>query len=522
MKLRQYQRDAVEAVLQAWQEVDRTLLVLPTGTGKTVVFSEIGNRVLDGFGSLLILAHRAELLWQARDKFERVTGIRPDLERAEETVVGTWTNCVVGSVQSFSEDRLAKFPRDAFSHIIIDEAHHTLASSYMRVLDRFDGAKVLGVTATADRGDKRNLGEVYQSVAYEMSLRDAVADGWLVDLKALTLPIEMELVNTGTGDYSANDCAHAIEPYLNDIARQMADEARDRKTLCFLPLIDTSRRFRDMCEAYGLEAREVNGESEDRQETLEWFSKAGKGSVLCNSLLLCEGFDEPSIDCVSVLRPTKVRSLMSQMIGRGTRPSPGKTDLLILDFLWNTEKFDLCRPAHLVSRNPELAFRVSEILAEESQGKAVGLLDAADAAESIAKEEREESLRRELEAQRMKKKKLVDPLQYRSSIVDDWEQQENDLCGLQAPTKAQLEAIEKFGINPEEIKSFGEASHILDALIRRKEEKLSTPKQIRCLERYGFREVGTWLFEDAKKMIAILASNTWRLPNWIVPEEYAP
>ena len=524
MNLMPYQTEAVNSVMETWQQgTQKTLLILPTGTGKTVVFCSIGDRILRSGGKVLILAHRGELLEQAADKFEKVTGLRPELEKAEATTVGSWCNAVVGSVQSFNEKRLDRFARDEFSHIIVDEAHHTMAASYMRILDHFEGAKVLGVTATADRGDKRNLGEVYQNVAYEMTLPTAIRDGWLCPIKALTLPISLTVSRSQGGDYTLNDCASSIEPYLEDIARQMAENARDRKTVAFLPLIATARRFRDLCAVNGLEAREVNGESFDRAETLQWFHDAGKGSVLVNSMLLTEGWDEPSADCVCVLRPTKVRALYVQMVGRGTRLSPGKSDLLLLDFLWHSERHDLVRPCHLVGKNPDLAARVAEIMQEETQGAAVDLMDAEDAAESTAQAEREESLRKMLEEQRARKKALVDPLQYEYSLGQKpFVPDERDLKSLAPPSDAQKAALEKAGIFPDEITCAGEASQILETLAKRRAEGFTTPKQIRCLERYGFREVGTWQFDEARKVIDRIAANGWRVPMTLNPLTYRP
>jgi len=515
MSLRPYQNEAVANVMESWQDgVQKTLLILPTGTGKTVVFCSIGKNVLEHGGRVLILAHRAELLDQAADKFERLTGIRPELEKAESTTVGSWCNAVVGSVQSFNPARLEKFDKHDFSHIIIDEAHHTLATSYMRVLDYFSDAKVLGVTATADRGDKRNLGEVYQTVSYEMTLARAISEHWLCPIKALTLPIQMTVKGKSVaGDYTASDCASAIDPYLEDIARQMKDVAGDRKTVVFLPLIATSQRFRDLCQRNGLDAREVNGDSQDRAETLEWFHNAGAGSVLCNSMLLTEGWDEPSADCICVLRPTKVRSLYVQMVGRGTRLSPGKKELLLLDFLWMSEKHDLVRPCSLVTKNPDLAARISEIMAEETQKEAVDLMEAEEKAESTAREEREESLRKELEKQRARKRQLVDPLQYEYSIDKAAQQfvpDETQLWQLAPVTNKQKEALEKAGIFPDEITCAGHAAHILDVLQKRRDENMTTPKQIRCLERFGFTNVGTWRFDQAKQAIDRIAANSWR------------
>lgn len=524
MDLRPYQTEAVNRVMESWRQgVQKTLLLLPTGTGKTVVFCSIGDRVLRTGGKLLILAHRAELLDQAADKFEAVTGLRPELEKAEQTTVGSWCNAVVGSVQSFNPARLDRFAPDEFSHIIVDEAHHTLAASYMRILDHFSEAKVLGVTATADRGDKQNLGSVYQTVSYEMTLPAAIKGGWLCPIKALTLPINLEVTRSNGGDYTLNDCASSIEPYLEDIARQMAENARDRKTVAFLPLIATARRFRDLCEANGLEAREVNGESEDRAETLQWFHEAGPGSVLVNAMLLTEGWDEPSADCVCVLRPTKVRSLYVQMVGRGTRLSPGKEELLLLDFLWHSERHDLVRPCHLVSRNPDLEARIAEIMQDETQGKAVDLMDAEGLAESTAQKEREETLRKMLEEQRHRKRSLVDPLQYEYSLGQKpFVPDETQLWQLAPPSDKQKDALERAGIFPDEIACAGQAAQILDTLSKRRLEGYTTPKQIRCLERFGFKEVGTWQFEDAKKLIDRIAANGWRVPRTIDAPTYKP
>ena len=175
MQLRPYQKEAVDSILEEWDRgVMKTLLVLPTGCGKTVVFAKVAEAVVGKGGRVLVLAHRAELLEQAADKIEKVTGLGCAVEKAEQTAEGTWYNITVGSVQSFNPSRLERISPNTYSHIIIDEAHHTLAATYMRVLSHFCESKVLGVTATADRGDKRELGSVFQTLAFEMSLPRAV------------------------------------------------------------------------------------------------------------------------------------------------------------------------------------------------------------------------------------------------------------------------------------------------------------------------------------------------------------
>jgi len=470
-----------------------------------------------------VLAHREELLQQAADKLERSTGLACAVEKADSYAHDAWENVVVGSVQTMQ--RLDRRDKHTFSHIIVDEAHHAISSSYRAVLDHFTDAKILGVTATADRGDKRDLGEVFDTLAYEYSLPKAIRDGWLCKIKALTIPLDIELAGCKVqgGDFQAADLGSALDPYLEQIAEHVAEHTRDRKAMIFLPLIATSQKFRDILIRNGVEAREVNGESEDRADVLQWFAEPVKGRALCNAMLLTEGFDQPDVDLICVLRPTKVRSLYAQMVGRGTRPSPGKSDLLLLDFLWHSERLELCRPAHLVCENQDISRRVSEILAEDAIGEAVDILDGVDGAEGTATEEREESLRKMLDAQRKKKRALVDPLQYEYSVDGrEYAPEAGDLKAMAPPTSAQLAALEKAGIFAEEVTCQGHASKLLDTIKKRKAEGMTTPKQIRCLERYGFQCVGAWEFDAARKVIDRIAGNMWRVPPGMNPNTYAP
>ena len=179
MNLRPYQREAVGAVLGEWEEGRaKTLLVLPTGTGKTVVFSKVTEERVRRGDRVLILAHRGELLDQAADKLFKVTGLKCAVEKAEESCLGSWYRVTVGSVQTLMrEKRLAGFAHDYFGTIIIDEAHHCVSDSYQTILNHFHTAKVLGVTATPDRGDMKNLGSVFESLAYEYTLPQAPDKG---------------------------------------------------------------------------------------------------------------------------------------------------------------------------------------------------------------------------------------------------------------------------------------------------------------------------------------------------------
>lgn len=526
MQLRPYQEEARVKVQQEWKEGrKRTLLVLPTGCGKTIVFSKIiEDRVKMG-ERVLVLAHRSELLEQASDKLMTATGLGTALEKAENTSIGSWFRVVVGSVQTMQrEKRLSQFPPNHFDTIVIDEAHHAISDGYQRVLEHFGEANVLGVTATPDRGDMRNLGSYFDSLAYEYPLVDAIKSGYLSKITAITIPLELDLstVSQQGGDFKASEIGTALDPYLEQIADEMVKQCMDRKTVVFLPLVKTSQKFRDILNAKGFKAAEVNGESKDRAEILEDFDK-DKYNVLCNSMLLTEGWDCPTVDCVVVLRPTKVRALYSQMVGRGTRLAPGKENLLLLDFLWHTERHELCRPAHLIASSPEVAKKMTENMAEDTEVE-FSLLEAEEQASKDVVAEREEALAKQLAEQRRKKRKLVDPLQFEMSI------QAEDLADyvpsfgweMAPPSEKQLKALEKFGIYTEEIGNAGEAGKLLDRLNKRKDSGLTTPKQIRLLEGRGFRNVGMWKFEDASNLINRIAASGWRMPKGIIPATYQP
>lgn len=525
MQLRPYQAQAKDAVLSEWNKGYRkTLLVLPTGTGKTVVFSKVVENQVNQGGRALILAHRGELLTQAADKLRAACGMDCALEKAEFTSLGSPLRITVGSVQSLAQPkRLERFPHDYFTDIVVDEAHHCLSDSYQRVLDHFPDANILGVTATPDRGDMQNLGQYFDSKAFEYTMPQAIKEKYLCPIKAQMIPLELDIsgVKVTNGDFSSGDIGNALEPYLEQIAREMTHYCDGRKTVVFLPLVHISQKFTEILNTYGLRAAEVNGNTTDRAEILRDFEN-GRYDVLCNSMLLTEGWDCPSVDCVVVLRPTKARSLYQQMVGRGMRLHPGKDHLLLLDFLWLSERHDLCRPSALVSKDADIARKIDERL--KDSGEEFDLIEAEEQAERYVLAEREEALAKELAIMRQRKRKLVDPLQYTLSIAAE------DLVGyvptfaweMAPPSERQLEFLEKRGIFSESIENMGKASMLIDRLMRRQESGLSTPKQIRCLERYGFRQVGTWQFDDAAKMISRLAANNWRLPFGLNPKQYQP
>jgi superfamily II DNA or RNA helicase len=529
MELRPYQNEAKDAILKEWQDKDKTLLVLPTGCGKTVVFADVAKQ-RTASGRVLVLAHREELLTQAADKIRNFCGLDCAVEKAEQTAIGKNEPITVGSVQTLQSDkRLERFPGDYFSTVIVDEAHHSLADSYQKVLGHFDGAKVLGVTATPDRGDMRELGTYFESLAYEYSLRDAVNQGYLSKIRVQTMPLNIDMTDckVTAGDYQLGGIGAALKPYLEDIADEMAKVCMNRHTVVFLPLVTISQEFRDILNRKGFRAAEVNGESKNRDEILQEFEE-GKFNVLCNSMLLTEGWDCPIVDCIVVLRPTKIRALYAQMIGRGTRLYPGKDHLLILDFLWMTGKHALVHPADIICKKKDIAEKVTERLEE---GEDADLMELEGEVERDAVEERKNALQKALEEaeakRKQKQKKLIDPLELELSLNNEdlidyvptfgWE--------MEPATEKQLSYLRNMQIDTEggEICK-GKASKYIDVLSKRMNAGLATPRQIDCLEKRGFQNVSNWQKDEASRMIGKMAENwaTWRYRFKGNPAEYIP
>lgn len=521
MTLRDYQEAAVTAVYDAWREHRRVLVTMPTGTGKTIVFSAIAARENAAGRRTLILAHRDELIQQAADKLVRSTGVLADVEKGELSAVDSLCQVTVGSVQTLMRrKRLEAYAPDAYDAIIVDEAHHCLSDSYQSILSYFAGARVLGVTATPDRGDKRNLGSYFEACAYEYGLREAIQAGHLSRIVAQTIPLKIDLggVRTTAGDYNDADLGAALEPYLAAIAEQIAEVACDRKTLVFLPLIATSQRMTELLREQGLAAAHIDGTSPDRRERLADFH-SGKYRVLCNSMLLTEGYDEPTVDCIVCLRPTKIRALYAQIVGRGTRPAPGKQDLLILDFLWHTSSHDLCHPACLVAKSAEVSDKLTEAI--EGAPAPVDLLEGeAEASESVLRE-REEALAKKLREQSAKKSRLLDPVSFGLSIAAEdlvdyepafpWERQ--------PASERQLAVLDRMGFDRASIPNKGYASKLLDRLFSRRQENLATPRQLVTLRNAGVPQPELLTFDQAKAALDQVSRHGWKwAPGMTLPE----
>jgi ATP-dependent helicase IRC3 len=387
LELRPYQLEAIAAIEEAENRgVRRPLLGLPTGTGKTVIFAAL-IRKRGGRG--LVLAPRDEQRAQATDKIRQVDqGARLGLVKAEANELEA--PVVVASMQTLArESRLARLPR-RFQTVVVDEAHHATADTYRRVLDWVgDSPLLLGVTATPERADSASLGEVWDEVVYSRSLLEMIRAGYLVDLRGLRVRLDVDFsrLRVSHGDFvdteaaavltAADAPAHACAAYL--------EHAAGRKTLLFTPTVELAHLMAEAFRDGGVSAEAVDGSLplEERRAILARL-RGGETQVVANCAVLTEGFDEPSVDCVIIARPTRSRVLYVQMIGRGTRTFPNKRDCLIVDLVGATERFDLLTLPRLFGLGDAKALEGRTVV--EALERQRGAVAAAPSAPLVAEE----------------------------------------------------------------------------------------------------------------------------------------
>lgn len=504
-----------------------TLLVLPTGTGKTVVFAELTRREVVVDGRVLVLAHRTELIEQAADKLNAV-GARAAIEqgslRADPRVVPV----VVASVQTLRGKRLERYAPTAFTKIIVDEAHHSTAPSYRGILDHFPAAQVLGVTATPDRGDGRGLGKVYESVAFTYDMRTAIREGYLAPLRAKRIIVEkmdLDKVRTHHGDFDQGELAAVLnsDQNLRGVVEPLVRETGDRKTLVFGVDVAHARSLAEMLNDMrpgSAIALDGTAKPEERRAVLSLFRR-GAFQFLCNCALFTEGFDEPGIQCVALARPTQSRALYTQMLGRGTRLAPGKVDCLTLDFVGNSAKHRLVGPADALAGHdlPEDVRDKAEELMADGQ---LALDDVLEQAAALA-----------AEATRARRAKLNDLAltEYRSREIDlflgdviaEWDRDGEEAKRPATSEQLALIAAAKLG-NPPPGLCEAEAQAMLDAVKARRLANLCTIAQARLLEKLGCNSKGV-SFKRAGELIAMVAGRKlWDRPYvaWSGQPEYQP
>ena len=359
LALRPYQHEALAAIDRAGgRGIRRALLVLPTGCGKTIIFAEHIRR---RGGRALVLVHRDELARQADAKIRLVTANASiGIVKAERNEL----HCpvTIASVQTVSRPaRLAQL--GGFDLIVIDEAHHAVAESYRTILEALrafetDGPLVLGVTATADRADGRGLADIFEAIVFEVGMLEMIEQGYLANLRALQIRLaaDFDQLHTRAGDFIESEAeellfaAHAPEHAVT----AYQEHAPGRKALVFTSGVDLAHAMAAAFSDAGIAAAAVDGTMplHERRDVLARFER-GDIRVVCNCAVLTEGYDEPDIDCILIARPTKSRPLYQQMVGRGTRPWPGKDHCQILDCVGATTRHDLVTTASLFGVEPE-------------------------------------------------------------------------------------------------------------------------------------------------------------------------
>jgi superfamily II DNA or RNA helicase len=546
MKLRQYQHEAVSGIFSEFEKVTATLVVIPTGGGKTVIFADVARRVwTERKTRIMVIAHREELIFQAKDKIASFAGLEAQVEMGMYSVdkgLFGYPPVIVSTVQTHTAGgdgcgRMGKFDPMDFGLLIIDEAHHATASTYARVIEwysRNPALKILGVTATPDRSDEEALGKVFGSVAYDYEVLDAIKDGWLVPVSQQMVTVghlDLSNVRTTAGDLNAGDLSAVLndEQTLHEIASPTIEICAGKRALVFAAnvkqaerLCEIFNRHRDGCASF------VCGKTdkEERKLLLADF-KAGKTQYVVNVGVLTEGFDDDGVEVVVMARPTKSRALYAQMAGRGTRPhssiahslggmesaadrvaaikaSP-KPGCLIVDFVGNSGRHKLCTTADV------LGGKYSEEEVSKAVAKAkvssvpVDMTEALDQARAdIEEAKRREANKRAAILCRAKfSATSVDPFdvfQIHKTPERGWDKKKT----LSVP---QIELLKKQGIETDGL-SYHDGKQILDEVFRRFKNDECSYKQTKTLKKYGY--AGPMKRDQAKALIDRIAANGWK------------
>lgn len=343
LNLRDYQTETLHAVLKAWSnKVERPVVLLPTGAGKTVIFSHLANERLsdDPSGKVLILVHRDELVRQTVNKVKTIAPhLKCGVVKADENEVNA--DVIVASVQTLCRTHRMEQIEEVHT-IIVDECHHAVADSYLDILHyfgSFQGVATVGFTATLARGDAKGLGGVWTEIVYRKTVEWMIAHGYLVDVRAKTVEVkDLNLAGLSMvgGDFGVGGLAKAMEAVnaAERVAEVYTEHAGERQGIMFTPDVESSHRFADAFNELDIPTAVVVGSThrDERAEIYEAYRNR-EIQVISSAMVLTEGFDMPQAEVAVIARPTKSAPLFQQMVGRVLRPSleTGKTEALVLD-----------------------------------------------------------------------------------------------------------------------------------------------------------------------------------------------
>lgn len=534
--LRPYQAEGCDAIDRDLARHRSTLFILPTGCGKTICFAETAYRFRP-HGRTLVMAHREELIVQACDKIRRSTPLTVGIEMADQRVHAPLPDVVVASVQTLSRtNRRERFARDAFALIVVDEAHHAVSATYRSVLDYFAPAKVLGVTATSDRLDKLGMHNVFESVAYSYSIKQAIEDKALVPIKQQRIYVkgfDLSKVRVVKGDLSESDLERTLlsEEVLHRIASPLIESVGNRSCLVFTPGVKSAHALAEvLCRYHPGIAKAVDGTTppEERKAAVSDFSE-GRLHILVNCMLFTEGFDAPIASCVAIARPTKSRSLYTQMIGRGTRlhPESRKIDLLVMDFVGNSGRHSLISPLDILGGdkiNQATRKRAERVLENHPE---MDVLEAIETAKSQLSEEARlaaEAAKRAAEAEQARRAKITAAANFEATEVDPfaerWEtpafirrQIQNRRADKLGPSEKQIEVLRRNGITSLADMTRSDATAKINEILDRQRRGLCTLKQEKTLAKHGLRTDMT--FEEARFALDAIQQNGWSVPFWL-------
>lgn len=398
MILRDYQTAAIEGFKKTWEGERSHLVVAPTGAGKTVIFTNVVKSLIEDGARVLVLAHRNELISQAA-KTMREAGIKVGVEKGSQKTSAS-TMCVVSSMQTFAGVRRQSFARDAFTHIVIDEAHHITAKSYVDILEHFEGAKVGGVTATPKASTIESFDQ--HRIIERKRLED---DGHLAKPRVKKIDLSIDLkgakLSADKTRIADSEAGERIEPHLRKLVRLIPEMVGDQPGVVFLPLVATSELFRDIAAEEGIRVEHVSGKMKQADREAAYYRvRSGESQILSNANLLTEGFDLPALRWVCVLRPVLSPVYYEQAVGRAARIAPGKTHFDILDPLVLSEK-------HVLGALDFLGATEEEQEAIDVEGR---VLDADELRELIEMSRDEIEQKRE-ENRLAREKKIADKLQ---------------------------------------------------------------------------------------------------------------
>jgi superfamily II DNA or RNA helicase len=539
--LRPYQVEARDAIMREFETVKSTLLVMPTGTGKTQAFTAVAAEFLHK-GRVLVLAHRQELIYQAVNRFVEVTGETPDIEMGELSApdyFGDRARVVVSTIQTQISrgGRMQKNDPDDFALVIVDECHHACAESYVKTLEYYKSCprlKILGVTATPDRADEEALGKVFETVAFDYELPDAIQDGWLVPVMQRTVEVEgldFSQMRTTAGDLNGADLAKVMEfeQVLHGVAAPTLELTGDRKTLVFAASVAHAER---LCEIFNRHqdgcAEWVCGKTPDetRIEIVKRFAEK-KFRILCNVGCFTEGFDDPSIEVIVMARPTKSRSLYAQMAGRATRALPGivdgpptaderkaaiaasaKPNCEILDFVGNAGRHKLVSAADILGgkHSDEAVARAKKIIEKEGRELPSDVVLALEKAERQIRDEAEAKRRALVKAKAKYSTQFINPFE----VFDIRPLPDRGWDTGKSLSEKQLAILrDKMGVDPSKY-SYAQQRQLLNEQFRRWHLRLATMKQLNLLRKFGRPTAEDMTMEQAAAAIDALArENNW-------------